>query len=240
MLVTGERSGLVRARAGLDGSVGLVITMGALHAGHAELIRAARARCDHVMVTVYVNPLQYEDPAVYPHTPDADGALCRAEGVDVLYLPDTSQVYRDGGPLVRVVPGERGQGLEAEGRPGYFDGVLTVMLKMTNVVRPDVVFLGEKDVQQLVLFRRMVFDLDVPVEVAGVATVREADGLALSSRNARLAPAERTAALALPRALTAGTETAADGGRPPEILAAAREHLDAAAQGEPPLRTLWS
>ncbi|MFF8730654.1 4-phosphopantoate--beta-alanine ligase [Streptomyces sp. NPDC015171] len=239
MLVTGERAGLLRARAALEGSMGLVITMGALHAGHAELIRAARARCAHVVVTAYVNPLQYEDPAIYPSTPDADTALCRAHGVDLLYVPDTSEVYRDDGPLVRVVAGERGEHLEAEGRPGYFDGVLTVMLKMTNLVRPDVVFLGEKDVQQLALFRRMVFDLDVPVEVVGVPTVREADGLALSSRNIRLSPAERTAALALPQALAAGVEAAADGGVPGEVLAAAHKFLDEAARGDIPVHTLY-
>ncbi|MGW7343965.1 4-phosphopantoate--beta-alanine ligase [Streptomyces sp. NPDC054854] len=239
MLLTGHRADLLRARAGLEGSVGLVITMGALHAGHAELIRVARAHCDRVVVTVYVNPLQYEDPAIYPSVPEADAALCRAGGVDVLYMPGTPEVYRDGGPLVKVVPGERGEHLEAEGRPGYFDGVLTVMLKMTNLVRPDTVFLGEKDVQQLALFGRMVFDLDVPVEVTGVATVREDDGLALSSRNTRLTPTERLAAVALPRALSAGVQAAADGSRPQNVLAAARKLLDDAAHGETPLHTLY-
>ncbi|MFJ8165523.1 4-phosphopantoate--beta-alanine ligase [Streptomyces sp. NPDC096136] len=239
MIVTTDRTGLAQARAGLRGSVGLVITMGALHAGHAALIRAAREHTDHVVVTVYVNPLQYEDPAVYPRTPEADCALCQAEGADVVYLPETAEVYRDGGPLVRVVPGAQGEGLEADGRPGYFDGVLTVMLKMTNLVRPDAVFLGEKDFQQLALFRRMVFDLDVPVEVVGVPTVRERDGLALSSRNARLSPAERTAALALPRALTAGAEAAALGGQAADVMGAAEKLLRDAGQGEVPVYPLY-
>ncbi|MFK0237402.1 4-phosphopantoate--beta-alanine ligase [Streptomyces vinaceus] len=239
MIVATDRAGLEQARAGLRGSVGLVITMGALHAGHAALIRAARERTDHVVVTVYVNPLQYEDPAVYPRTPEADCALCRSEGADVVYLPETSEVYRDGDPLVRVAPGLRGEDLEAEGRPGYFDGVLTVMLKMTNLVRPEAVFLGEKDFQQLALFERMVFDLDVPVEVVGVATVRESDGLALSSRNTRLSAAERTAALALPRALTAGVEAAEEGGRAADVLAAAGKVLQDAGTGTLPVHPLY-
>ncbi|MFF7205387.1 pantoate--beta-alanine ligase [Streptomyces sp. NPDC008141] len=239
MIVTTDRTGLARARAGLRGSIGLVITMGALHAGHAALIRAARERADHVVVTVYVNPLQYEDPAVYPRTPEADCALCRSAGADVVYLPETPEVYRDGGPLVRVAPGLRGEDLEGAGRPGYFDGVLTVMLKMTHLIRPDAVFLGEKDFQQLALFKRMVFDLDVPAEVVGVATVRENDGLALSSRNARLSPAERTAALALPRALTAGVEAAADGGQAADVLAAAGKVLQDTAPAEVPVHPLY-
>ncbi|MFJ9643033.1 4-phosphopantoate--beta-alanine ligase [Streptomyces sp. NPDC101206] len=239
MLETEDRAELLRARAALDGSVGLVITMGALHEGHAALIRAARECHDHVVVTVYVNPLQYEDPAVYPRTPEADRVLCRAGGVDVLYMPATTQVYRDDGPLVTVAPGPRGEVLEAVGRPGYFDGVLTVMLKMTNLVRPEAVFLGEKDVQQVALFRRMVFDLDVPVKVVGVPTVREDDGLALSSRNTRLTPPERTAALVLPRGLAAGVQAAAEGARPADVLAAARKLLDEAADGTVPVETLY-
>ncbi|GAA0270584.1 pantoate--beta-alanine ligase [Streptomyces polychromogenes] len=239
MLVTTDRDSLSKARAGLRGTIGLVITMGALHDGHAVLIRAARERADHVVVTVYVNPLQYENPATYPSTPEADYALCAAEGASVVYLPQTVEVYRGGGPLVRVVPGPLGEGLEGEGRPGYFEGVLTVMLKMTNLVRPDLVFLGEKDFQQLALFRRMVFDLDVPVEVVAVPTVREAGGLALSSRNARLSPAERTAAFALPRALAAGVETATRGGRVSEVLGVARGLLDEARLGQVPVETLY-
>ncbi|MFF5706607.1 4-phosphopantoate--beta-alanine ligase [Streptomyces sp. NPDC012794] len=239
MIVATDRAGLLRARAELVGSVGLVITMGALHAGHAALVRAARERTDHVVVTVYVNPLQYEDPAVYPSTPEADCALCEAEGARVVYLPQTGEVYREGDPLVRVAPGPGGEGLEAEGRPGYFDGVLTVMLKMTNLVRPDAVFLGEKDFQQLALFRRMVFDLDVPAEVVAVPTVRERDGLALSSRNTRLSPAERTTALALPRALAAGVQAASNGSRGEDVLAAARKVLAEAAHGEIPVQPLY-
>ncbi|MDI3408907.1 4-phosphopantoate--beta-alanine ligase [Streptomyces cavernicola] len=239
VIVVEERIGLAEMRVGWTGTVGLVITMGALHEGHASLIREARRLHDHVVVTVYVNPLQYEDPAVYPRTPDEDARLCREEGVDVLYMPDTAEVYRDGGPLITVAPGARGEVLEAEGRPGYFDGVLTVMLKMTNLVGPDAVFLGEKDFQQLALFRRMVFDLDVPVQVVGVPTVRESDGLALSSRNTRLSTAEREAALALPRALTAGVGVAAEQGGAADVLAAAANLLKAADSGDVPVRTLY-
>ncbi|MEV6581265.1 pantoate--beta-alanine ligase [Streptomyces sp. NPDC051582] len=239
MIVATDRAGLLRARADLAGSVGLVITMGALHAGHAALIREARERTDHVVVTVYVNPLQYEDPAVYPSAPEADCALCEAEGTQVVYLPQTVEVYRAEGPLVRVAPGPGGEGLEAAGRPGYFDGVLTVMLKMTNLVRPDAVFLGEKDFQQLALFQRMIFDLDVPTEVVGVPTVRESDGLALSSRNTRLSPTERITALTLPRALTAGVQAASAGGRAQDVLAAARKVLDEAAHGQIPVQPLY-
>ncbi|MEU4995987.1 pantoate--beta-alanine ligase [Streptomyces sp. NPDC021622] len=239
MQVIDERAELLAVRAELVGPVGLVITMGALHAGHAALIEQARRRCDHVVVTVYVNPLQYEDPRTYPSTLDADRALCANLGVEVLYAPSTEQVYRDRGPLVRVDAGERGAVLEAHGRPGYFEGVLTVMLKMTNLVRPEAVFLGEKDFQQLALFRRMVFDLDVPVEVVGVPTVREADGLALSSRNLRLSPKERTAGLALPQALTAAVTAARAGTHAEGVLAAARALLTAAEYGDPPMHTLY-
>lgn len=188
----------------LDGRVAVVMTMGALHAGHAALLRAARKEADSVVATIFVNPLQFganEDLDRYPRTLEADLELCRSEGVDMVFTPPPG--FTDG-LSVSVDPGPVGRELEGAIRPGHFTGVLTIVLKLLNVVRPDVAFFGEKDYQQLTLIRTMVRDLCLPVEIAGVPTVREADGLAMSSRNRYLSAAERRLSLALSRALRAG------------------------------------
>src|SRR5690606_5156092 len=185
----------------------VVMTMGALHEGHLALPRAARADADHVLATIFVNPLQFgpnEDFDRYPRTFVADLEVCRAAGVDVVLAPGAAEMYPEGEPAVRVHPGPLGERLEGASRPGFFHGVLTVVLKLMHLVRPDRAYFGEKDYQQLALVRRMVRDLDLPVEVVGLPTVREPDGLALSSRNRYLSPAERESALTLSRALRAG------------------------------------
>jgi len=221
------RAELARARASLAGPVGLVMTMGALHEGHAELIRHARARDVPVIVTIFVNPLQFgphEDLSRYPRTLDADLDLCRAEGVDVVFAPAVDEIYPHGEPAVRVDPGPLATVLEGASRPGHFDGVLTVVLKVFNVVRPDFAFFGEKDYQQLALIRAMVADLDVGVRIVGVPTVREPDGLARSSRNRYLSAEQRELALSLSRALRAGASAT---GGPAGVLAAARAEIPA-------------
>ena len=221
------RPQLAKLRGSLAGRVGVVMTMGALHAGHAALMRAARVECDHVLATIFVNPLQFgptEDLARYPRTLEADLALLRAEGVDAVFVPSVGEMYPAGEPGVRVVPGSVGAILEGAHRPGHFDGVLTVVLKLLHLTRAHVAFFGEKDYQQLTLIRAMVADLDVAVTIAGVPTVREADGLALSSRNRYLADADRGLALTLSRALRAGAGAGAQGAE--AVLAAARVELD--------------
>jgi pantoate--beta-alanine ligase len=202
--VVADRAGLAAARARLAGRVAVVMTMGALHEGHAELIRQARRVADAVVVTIFVNPLQFgagEDLDRYPRTLEADLQVCRWEGADLVFTPSPDVVYPDGPPLVRVTAGPLGEVLEGASRPGHFDGVLTVVLKLLHLTRPDVALFGQKDAQQLAAIRRMVRDLDVPVDVLAVPTVREPDGLALSSRNRYLSRQERTSALALSRAL---------------------------------------
>ncbi|MGD9484658.1 pantoate--beta-alanine ligase [Streptomyces sp. TRM70308] len=190
----------------------VVMTMGALHAGHAELVRAARARvgpAGQVVVTVFVNPLQFgagEDLDRYPRTLDADLEVAAAAGADVVFAPSVAEVYPGGEPQVRISAGPTGERLEGAHRPGHFDGMLTVVAKLLHLTAPDVALYGEKDAQQLALITRMVRDLNFPVEIAGVPTVREPDGLALSSRNRYLAPHERRTALALSRALFAARD----------------------------------
>ena len=206
VVVARSRDELAAARAAMPGRVAVVMTMGALHEGHAQLVRAARASADHVVVTVFVNPLQFgagEDLDRYPRTLEADLRLAAENGADLVFAPTPDVVYPDA-PRVTVSAGPLGEVLEGASRPGHFDGVLTVVLKLLHLVRPDVALFGQKDAQQLACIRRMVRDLDVPVQVVGVPTVREADGLALSSRNRYLSPAERTSALALSRALRTG------------------------------------
>jgi pantoate--beta-alanine ligase len=213
-VVVRTRADLAVVRRELRGSVAVVMTMGALHTGHEALLWAARARADHVLVTIFVNPLQFgptEDFDRYPRTLEADLEVCRRAGADVVFTPPRAEMYPNGEPMVRVAPGELGEVLEGETRPGFFDGVLTVVLKLLNLTRPDLAFFGEKDYQQLTVVRRMVRDLDLPVEIVGVPTVREPDGLALSSRNRYLTAEERQAALALSAALRAGAEAAAQG-----------------------------
>ena len=199
-----KRADLAAARAELTGTVAVVMTMGALHEGHAELVRAARRAADHVVATVFVNPLQFgvgEDLDRYPRSLAADLAMLEREGADVVFTPTPDVVYPDGAPLVRVSAGPIGQVLEGASRPGHLDGVLTVVCKLLQLTRADVALFGQKDAQQLAVIRLMVRDLDLPVEVVAVPTVREPDGLALSSRNRCLSAEQRVAALVLSRAL---------------------------------------
>ncbi|MFI6686096.1 pantoate--beta-alanine ligase [Streptomyces sp. NPDC050485] len=190
----------------------VVMTMGALHEGHATLIRTARQLVGaegQLVVTVFVNPLQFgagEDLERYPRTLDADRAIAERAGADAVFAPSADEVYPGGEPQVRVTAGPMGERLEGASRPGHFDGMLTVVAKLLHLTAPDLALYGQKDAQQLALIRRMVRDLNFPVEIVGVPTVREDDGLALSSRNRYLAPPERTAALALSRALFAARD----------------------------------
>jgi pantoate--beta-alanine ligase len=184
-----------------------------------------------VVVTIFVNPLQFgpeEDLDRYPRDLEGDVARLATVGADVVFAPTLAVVYPDGDPIVRVSAGRIGEVLEGAFRPGHLDGVLTVVLKLLHLVRPDVALFGEKDAQQLIAVRRMVRDLDADVEIVGVPTVREPDGLALSSRNAFLSDDERHRALALSRALRSGATEAADGHGVPAVLAAASDVLNAA------------
>jgi pantoate--beta-alanine ligase len=205
-----------------------VFTMGALHEGHIALIRAARGEVGprgHVTVTIFVNPLQFgpgEDLDRYPRTLNSDVEACAAEDVDLVFAPAPDVLYPTGDPEVRVDPGPLGAILEGAVRPGHFSGVLTVVMKLLHLTRPDATFFGEKDYQQLTLVRRMVADLDLPVKVHGVPTARERDGLARSSRNRYLSEEQRTLAAAIPAALAAGV-TAADLGRSADAVVGAAE-----------------
>ncbi|MCF6523669.1 pantoate--beta-alanine ligase [Streptomyces sp. JJ36] len=232
----------LRALHGPGGPRAVVMTMGALHEGHAALVRAARQAAGpdgQVVVTVFVNPLQFgpgEDLDRYPRTLDADLRLAGGTGADVVFAPAVDEVYPGGEPQVRIAAGPMGERLEGEHRPGHFDGMLTVVAKLLHLTEPDVSLYGRKDAQQLALIRRMVRDLNFPVEIAGVPTVREPDGLARSSRNAYLAAGERHTALALSRALFAGRDAArTPPGGPAAVRTAAWEVLDAARTATPPL-----
>jgi pantoate--beta-alanine ligase len=223
-----SREELAKVRSAMTGTVAVVMTMGALHEGHRALMRAARGRAEHVIVTVFVNPLQFgptEDFDRYPRTLAADLEICAAEGVDVVFAPGRDEMYPGGEPMVRVNPGPVGELLEGASRPGFFHGVLTVVLKLFLLTRADLAFFGEKDYQQLTVIRLMVRDLEVPVEVVGVPTVREPDGLALSSRNRYLSEAERRTALSLSAALRAGVAAGASGAGADGALAAAADVL---------------
>ena len=227
MVLARTRGELRKARADLtEGEVAVVMTMGALHRGHARLIERARERAAHVVVTIFLNPLQFgprEDLSRYPRTVDADLALCADHGVDLVFLPSPDVVYPDGDPGVRVGAGPLGAVLEGQARPGHFDGVLTVVGKLFHLTRADVAYFGQKDAQQLLLIARMVRDLDFPVEVVSVPTVRDEDGLALSSRNSYLTPSDRLTALSLSAALRAGAAAAPEG--PSAVRRAARDVL---------------
>ena len=230
---------LAAARPALPAPVVLVPTMGALHAGHLALLRAASAVAGpggSVIVSIFVNPLQFrpgEDLDRYPRTLDDDLAMCAREGVCLVFAPSAAEMYPGGAPQVTVDPGPAGQVFEGEFRPGFFGGVLTVVLKLFHLVRPDIAVFGEKDAQQLALVRRLVSDTDLGLAIESVPTVRDPDGLATSSRNRYLSPADRELALTLPRALRAGQARAGaengaeDGGSASAALAAAREVLDA-------------
>jgi pantoate--beta-alanine ligase len=213
---------LRRLRAGLPGPVALVPTMGALHEGHRTLVRAARKAAGAVIVSVFVNPTQFapgEDYDRYPRTWDADLAALAEEGVDLVFHPGVEEVYPAGALGVTVQPGPLGSVLEGAVRPGHFAGVLTVVAKLFGLVRPDLALFGEKDYQQLTLIRAMARELALGVEVVGVPTVREDDGMALSSRNRYLSPEQRATAATLSRALRAGAAAGPQGAD--AVLAAA-------------------
>ncbi|HWU05088.1 MAG TPA: pantoate--beta-alanine ligase [Streptomyces sp.] len=190
----------------------VVMTMGALHDGHATLIRAARAAVGpggQVVVTVFVNPLQFGEAADldrYPRTLEADLAVASEAGADAVFAPSADEVYPGGDPQVRITAGPMGERLEGASRPGHFDGMLTVVAKLLHLTRPDAAFFGQKDAQQLALVRRMVRDLNFGIDIVAVPTVRDPDGLALSSRNRFLSAQERRTALVLPRALFAARD----------------------------------
>jgi pantoate--beta-alanine ligase len=188
------------------GTIGLVPTMGALHAGHVALIETARADCDVVVVSLFVNSAQFDvrtDLDAYPRDEARDGELAAAAGADYLFAPTHDELYPQGFQTWVDVEA-LSRGLEGEQRPGHFRGVATVCLKLFHIVRPQLAYFGQKDAQQVAVVRRMARDLDLELEIRAVPTVRDADGLALSSRNARLSREEREAALALPRALATG------------------------------------
>ena len=203
--------GEMRRRTG--GSVAFVPTMGALHDGHLELVRRAKAENAHVVASIFVNPTQFgpnEDFATYPRDPEGDMALLREAGVEAVFLPHVSEIYPEGSEtfvdtrvLSRILVGRL--------RPGHFRGVATVVTKLFNIVGPDRAYFGEKDYQQLQMIRRMVADLDMPLEIVGVPTVRESDGLAMSSRNLRLTPEDRSAAVVLRRSLDEAARRVAEG-----------------------------
>lgn len=211
--------------------IGLVPTMGALHAGHHALLARARDECDVVVMSLFVNPTQFDaadDLARYPRDEAADLAAAEAAGVDVVFAPSAAELYPEGFDTW-VEPGALATTLEGAARPGHFRGVATVCTKLFTIVQPAVAYFGQKDAQQLAVIRRVVRDLDLPLEIVAVPTVRDPDGLAVSSRNVFLSPPERATALALPRALQAGAAAHAAGADP---VAAARAILDA----EPGLR----
>jgi len=202
-----------RRRAGQR--VGFVPTMGALHAGHARLIETARQRGDHVIVSIFVNPLQFDrkdDLDKYPRTLEADLRICNDLGVEMVFAPTVGEMYPVE-PLCTVQVKRITDRLCGAFRPGHFDGVATVVTKLFDIVQADVAYFGEKDAQQLAVIRRLVTDLNMPIEIVGVATVREPDGLALSSRNVRLSPDERSKAIALYRALGEAERAIAEGER---------------------------
>ena len=208
-------------------SVGLVPTMGALHEGHLSLVRLCRAASARTCVTLFVNPGQFapgEDLARYPRDEAADARLLEAEGADALYAPDVGDIYGPGF-ATRVMVGALGDDLEGAFRPGFFEGVATVVTKLLMKALPDTAFFGEKDYQQLVVIRRLVADLDIPVAIEAAPTVREADGLAAASRNAFLSPGERERAPQLIRAITSVARTVGAGGEVDRACAEARRAL---------------
>lgn len=216
MKVVHTRAEMAEARTA-DGSrnVAFVPTMGALHRGHRQLMKQALEDPSKALyVSIFVNPLQFgpaEDLDNYPRPIAADLQACEAEGVEVVFHPSADELYAGGVPQITVTAGELGTILEGRTRPGHFDGVLTVVAKLFNLVRPTAAYFGQKDAQQLALVRRMVRDLDFPTEIVGVPTVRAEDGLALSSRNVHLDAEQRTQALALSRALTVGRASGVHG-----------------------------
>ncbi|MFZ5710418.1 MAG: pantoate--beta-alanine ligase [Pseudomonadota bacterium] len=231
---------IVRSRAGLAGlvagwrkareTVGVVPTMGALHEGHLSLVRAARAGTDRVIVTIFVNPAQFDnaaDLAAYPRTEAPDAALLRPLAPDLVFAPPTDEVYPPGF-ATRISVGGLAERLEGAQRPGHFDGVATVVAKLFGMTQADRAYFGEKDWQQLQVVRQLVRDLNMPVGIVGCPTIREADGLARSSRNMRLSPEARTVAAALPGVLAAAARSIGAGREVEDALRTARAALTAA------------
>ncbi len=227
MIITRDISELKRARASFSGTFGLVPTMGALHEGHLSLVRRAKVECDRVGVSIFVNPAQFganEDLARYPRNLERDFSLLAPLGVDLAWTPSADKVYPPGFQTWVLVE-EVSKGLEGGMRPGHFRGVATVVAKLFNLFAPDKAFFGQKDAQQVVVIKRMVEDLSFPVEIVTCPTVREPDGLALSSRNAYLSPEERQAATVLFRALSAGRAVYELGERDGSSLRAAMQAI---------------
>jgi pantoate--beta-alanine ligase len=208
------------------GHVGLVPTMGAFHEGHLSLFRAARAECDTVVVSLFVNPTQFaphEDLARYPRDEARDAGLAEREGVDMLFAPGVDELYPAG---FRTWVDPQGTGAEGARRPDHFRGVATVCLKLFNIVRPDLAYFGQKDAQQAAIVRQLIRDLNLALELRVIPTIRDPDGLALSSRNAYLSAEERLKALGLPRALHVGRDAYVDGADPVAAARAAFNGLD--------------
>ena len=208
-------------------TIAFVPTMGALHAGHMALVAEGRRRADHVVASIFVNPTQFaasEDLSTYPRREASDAKMLEEEGCALLWSPDVATMYPRGAET-DVRAGSLGEGLDGAARPGHFDGVATVVSRLFEQVRPDIALFGEKDYQQLAVIRQMVLDRDLAVEIVGVPTQRDADGLALSSRNAYLTDEERQSARALPRALGEAAAAIQRGGDVAEALATAKDRL---------------
>ena len=223
----GELRAAVAALKAEGGTIGFVPTMGALHAGHMALIEEARRRASHVVASIFVNPTQFgpdEDLSRYPRREAGDAQMLDSAGVEILWAPAVETMYPDG-PAVTVSAGGLGDLLDGAARPGHFDGVATVVARLFEQVEPDVALFGEKDYQQLLVIRHLVRELDLPVEIVAIPTQRDADGLALSSRNLYLDDEQRRAARALPRALGEAAAAIADGAAIADALAKAREAL---------------
>ena len=216
------REACERARSA-GSTVGLVPTMGSLHQGHARLIKQAKAECGFVAVSIFVNPLQFDSPGdleAYPRALERDRAIAQSLGCDLVFAPAEDEMYPRGEPVISVDPGPLGTRLEGASRPGHFRGVLTIVAKLLNLTGPCRAYFGEKDAQQLALVRRMVVDLDFPVAVVAGPTVREIDGLALSSRNSRLSTEQRAAATVLFNALSTAAAMVRQGERRSAVIRA--------------------
>ncbi|WP_371164180.1 pantoate--beta-alanine ligase [Buchananella felis] len=225
------RAELADALSRLEGRRGVVMTMGAIHEGHLDLVRAAAKVCDHLVATVFVNPLQFgpsEDLDAYPRDLEGDFAKLTGAGAAVVFAPSVAEMYPHGAPTTTIQPGSAGAPLEGARRPGHFAGVCTVVIKLLGLTRPDVAAFGRKDAQQLAVIGQLVEDLDLPVEILPVPIRREEDGLAMSSRNAYLSEVERQQALALSASLRLAQQAAARGEQADDVAAAARSFLQVA------------